>query len=87
VSLRRIGTLCDRLLQEVDNWAMLIKDVEVVFQTGDADAIAERLDRMEQSLGVLGSKVARRPGSSSHLDRYPRLRSATLRPAGSTWRG
>ncbi|XP_076226266.1 conserved oligomeric Golgi complex subunit 7 isoform X2 [Nomia melanderi] len=40
-------------LHEADNWSVLANDVEEVFESGDVEAIANKLFSMQKSLGML----------------------------------
>ncbi|KAG7190161.1 hypothetical protein KM043_006288 [Ampulex compressa] len=44
-------------LHEADNWTVLANDVEEVFETGDIEAIANKLFSMQKSLAMLANVV------------------------------
>uniref|UniRef100_A0A915IXC0 Conserved oligomeric Golgi complex subunit 7 n=1 Tax=Romanomermis culicivorax TaxID=13658 RepID=A0A915IXC0_ROMCU len=59
----------EKALKEVDNWVTLVKDIDSIFQSGNAATIFERLLNMQQSLEVFGTKVKDYQERSDFLER------------------
>ncbi|CAG0880797.1 unnamed protein product [Darwinula stevensoni] len=75
-NLQQEGMLLKR---QADNWTTLVTDVEEVFDTGDVDNIALKLEAMSQSLSVL-AHVPDYPSRVQHLEALRNRLEALVSP-------